>query len=154
MMEAIMSSQDNKQLVMQGYQKYQNKDIPGLLDLFADDIEWVGAETEEIPFSGVFRGKDEVGRYFSQLDEAQEAQQFEPQTFIAEDDKVVVTGQSRWTVKSTGQTYDNPWVHVFTVRNGKVARFEQFNDTAAAAKAFRGAQPPSQQAGQASAPIH
>jgi uncharacterized protein len=153
-MEAIMSSQDNKQLVMQGYQKYQEKDIQGLLELLADDIEWVGVETEELPFAGMYRGKDDVGRYFSQLDEAQEAQQFEPQTFIAEDDKVVVTGQSRWTVKSTGQTYDNPWVHVFTVRNGKVARFEQYNDTAAAAKAFSGGQEATRQAGQPSASIH
>lgn len=149
-----MSSQDNKQLVMQGYQKYQNKDIQGLLELLADDIEWVGVENEDIPFAGVYRGKGEVGRYFSQLDEAQEAQQFEAQKFMAEGDNVVVTGKSRWTVKSTGQAYENPWVHVFTIRNGKVARFEQYNDTAAAAKAFRGAQTATQQPGQASASIH
>lgn len=149
-----MSSQDNKQLAMQGYQKFQNRDIQGLLELLADDIEWVGVENEEIPFAGVYRGKDEVARYFAQLEEAQEAQQFEPREFIAEGDKVVVMGDSRWTVKSTGQTYDNPWVHVFTMRDGKVARFQQYNDTAAAAKAFRSGQAATQQAGQPSASIH
>lgn len=153
-MEDIMDSQENKQLVMQGYQKFQNKDIQGLLGLLADDIEWVGVETEEIPFSGTYRGRDEVGQYFSQLDETQEALQFEPREFIAEDDKVVVSGDSRWTVKATGQTYDNPWVHIFTIRNGQVARFQQYNDTAAAAKAFSAGQMVAQQTGQGASPIH
>lgn len=146
-----MDSQANKQLVMQGYQKFQNRDIPGLLELFADDIVWIGAKTEELPFAGEYHGKNEVGQYFAQLDQAQEAQLFEPRDFIAEGDRVVVTGQSRWTVRSTGQTYDNPWVHVFTVRNGKVARFEQFNDTAAALKAYRPMMSPIQQPGQGAA---
>lgn len=149
-----MNSQENKQLVMQGYQKFQNKDIRGLLELFTDDIEWVGAETEELPFAGTYRGKQEVGQYFSQLDQAQEAQRFEPQSFIAEGDQVVVTGQSRWTVRSTGQTYDNPWVHVFTLRDGKVARFQQYNDTAAALKAYRPMRAASQQPAQGMPSVH
>lgn len=149
-----MNSQENKQLVMQGYQKFQNKDIRGLLELFTDDIEWVGAETEELPFAGSYHGKQEVGQYFTQLDQAQEAQRFEPQNFIAEGDQVVVTGQSRWTVKSTGQAYENPWVHVFTLRDGKVARFQQYNDTAAAAKAFRPMSAASQQPGQGMPSVH
>lgn len=149
-----MDSQENKQLVMQGYQKFLNKDINGLLELFTDDIEWIGAKAEELPFAGDYHGKNEVVQYFTQLEQAQEAQMYEPRDFIAEGDKVVVTGQSRWTVKSTGQTYDNPWVHVFTLRDGKVARFVQYNDTAAAAKAYRPTQLASQQPGQAASTFH
>jgi ketosteroid isomerase-like protein len=140
-----MDSQDNKQLVMQGYQLFENKDIPGLLALYADDIEWVGTESENIPFSGTFRGKAQVAEFFTRMDQAQEAIRFESDAFIAEGDKVVVTGQSIWSVKSTGQQYESPWVHVFTIRDGKVARFQHYNDTAAAEAAFRPAQAASQQ---------
>ncbi|MDB5761850.1 MAG: nuclear transport factor 2 family protein [Herminiimonas sp.] len=146
-----MNTQENKQLVMQAYQLYKNKDIQGLLALNADDIEWIGTESEYIPFSGTYRGKDQVAEFFAKMDQAQEAIQFEPQTFIAEDDKVVVTGQSIWLVKSTGQRYENPWVHVFTIRDGKVARFQQYNHTAAADAAFRPSQTSSQQK---DAPVH
>jgi uncharacterized protein len=132
----MMNSQENKQLVMDGYQRFMSKDIQGLLALFADDIEWTGTESEILPFAGTYRGKAEVAQYFGILDQAQDAISFEPQSFIAEEDKVVVTGQSAWRVKATGQQYDNPWVHVFTVRDGKVARFQQYNDTAAAERAF------------------
>lgn len=148
-----MSSEDNKQLVMQGYQRFQSGDIRGLLDLMTDDVEWTGTETEEIPFAVNRHGKDEVAQYFAELAQSQEAQHFSPKDIIAEGDRVVVTGESRWTVKSTGEVYDNPWVHVFTIRDGKVARFQQYNDTAAAAKAFRGGQITTQQPGQ-SATLH
>ena len=132
-----MNSQDNKQLVMQGYQLFKNKDIQGLLALYADDIEWIGAESEHIPFSGNYHGKERVAQFFSEMGQAQEAIQFEPLAFIAEDDKVVVTGEAIWLVKASGQKYATPWVHVFTIRDGKVARFQHYENTAAAELAFR-----------------
>ncbi len=140
-----MNSQENKQVIKQCYQLFQNKDIKGLLAMCADEIEWVGTESEYIPFSGTYRGKDEVAHFFSMMDQAQEVIQFEPRSFIAENDYVVAIGQATWLVKSTGQKYENPWVHVFTVRGGKVARFQSYNDTAAAEAAFRPLQPSSSQ---------
>jgi ketosteroid isomerase-like protein len=71
------------------------------------------------------------------LDQSQDVIEFEPQDFIAEGDKVVATGISRWHVKSTGLTYDNPWTHVFTIRYGKVSRLRQYNNTAAAEAAYQ-----------------
>jgi hypothetical protein len=40
-------------------------------------------------------------------------------------------------VKATGKTYDNPWAHAFQLREGKVVRLQQYNNTAAAESAFR-----------------
>lgn len=131
-----MESQQNKELVLRGYQLFQAGDIDHLLQLFADDIEWVGLPTEFIPFSGSYHGKQEVAQFFADMQLAQEAEQFEPQEMIAEADKVVVCGQSRWAVKSTGETYESPWVHIFTIRDGKIVQFRQYNDTAAARAAF------------------
>ncbi|RJF92183.1 nuclear transport factor 2 family protein [Noviherbaspirillum saxi] len=132
----MMNSQESKQLAMLGYQKFQSGDIQGLLDLYTEDIEWVGLETENIPFSGTYRGKAGVAEFFRVLDEAQQVIRFEPQDFIADGDKVAVTGQATWLVRSTGQTYESPWVHIFTMQDGKVKRFHHFNDTAAATAAY------------------
>ena len=52
-------------------------------------------------------------------------------------DKVVVIGEATWLVKSTGRTYDIPWVNVFTLRDGKILRVEAYHDTAPAERAFR-----------------
>ena len=136
-----MDTSQAKQLVMRCYEMYKDKNIKGIIALVNDDVEWIGNESDYIPFAGSFHGKDQVAQFFAKLDESQDVLLFEPQSFIAEGDKVVVTGISSWRVKSTGQTYDNPWAHVFTLRDGKIARFQQYNHTAAAEAAFRPVQP-------------
>jgi ketosteroid isomerase-like protein len=136
-----MDTKQTKQLVMQAYQFYKDKNIKGILDLNDDKVEWIGQESDYIPFAGSFHGKDQVAKFFSKVDQSQEMLKFEPQTFIAEGDKVAVTGLSRSTVKATGQTYETPWVHIFTIRNGKIVRFENHFNTAAAETAYRSTQP-------------
>jgi len=87
-----MNEQQNTQVVRQAYACFQAGDIPGLLDLCAEDIEWELDKTEEVPFSGARRGKDAVMEFFSTLDQSQHPLQFEPREFIAQGDKVVALG--------------------------------------------------------------
>lgn len=138
-----MDSKQNKQLVMKAYEMYKNKDIQGVLAMLDDRVEWLGFESDFIPFAGTHHGRDQVAQFFGKLEQAQDVVRFEPQNFIADGDKVAVTGVASWHVKSTGRTYDSPWAHVFTLRDGKIMRFEQYNDTAQAEAAFR----PGQEAG-------
>lgn len=133
-----MDSHQNKQLVMRAYELYARGDIKGVLGLCADGVCWTSADIEHVPFSGVFNGRFQVGEFFASLAGAMDTLRFTPRDFIAEGDKVVVTGEARWHVKSTGADFGSDWVHVFTVREGEVVRFEQFTDTAAAQAAFRG----------------
>lgn len=135
-----MDTSQTKQLVMQAYQCYRTHDIRGILSLLDENIEWIGPDSDTVPFAGQFHGKDQVAQFFSMLDQAQDVILFEPQNFIAEGDKVAVTGDSRWGVKATGLTYDSPWVHIFTLRDGKITRFEQHSHTAAADAAYRAGQ--------------
>jgi uncharacterized protein len=132
----IMNAQENKQLVMEGYRLFQTGQISELLSRYHDDAEWISPELEFVPFSGAFHGKSEIARFFANLDASVHTNRFEPTQFIAENDKVVVTGFASWLAKPTGRSYDSPWVHVFTVRDGKVARFESYWDTLATARAF------------------
>lgn len=132
-----MDTTQNKQLVMQVYEKYKNKDVKGILALCDDRVEWIGSESDYIPFAGNYHGKDQVAQFFMKLDQSQDVIDLEPRDFIAEGDKVTVTGTSSWHVKSTGLTYDSPWAHVFTLRDGKIARFQHYEHTAAVEAAFR-----------------
>jgi ketosteroid isomerase-like protein len=146
-----MNAQENKRLVMEGYQMFQRGDIQQLLESYHDDALWIEPEVEHVPFSGLHKGKAEIAQFFQQLDNAAQALRFEPKEFIAEGDKVVVIGEASWLVRQTGRTYDSPWVHVFTLRDGKIARFQDYHDTAAGERAYRPAQPGQTSAG---APLH
>ena len=131
-----MSETTNTEIVQAGYQKFGSGDIDGLLELFTDDIEWTVPNIENAPFAGKRQGRDQVGKFFAQLGEAEDITRFEPLEFIAQGDKVVVLGESAATVKSTGRSYETDWVHVFHLRDGKVAEFQEFFDNAAAERAF------------------
>jgi uncharacterized protein len=51
---------------------------------------------------------------------------------------VTVLGRTLARVKSTGKKIDSEWAHVFTFRGGRVARFQEFYDTAAIVEAIAG----------------
>jgi hypothetical protein len=62
-----MDTQENKRLVMEGYQMFQNGDIPHLLERYHDDALWVEPEVEHVPFSGVHKGKAAIAQFFQEL---------------------------------------------------------------------------------------
>lgn len=134
--ETMMSAQENKQLAMQGYERFMKGDIQGVMDICADDVEWISAELTAVPFSGAFHGKNGVADFFRKMAESVEFLDFKPESFIADGDQVAVTGHSTTRVRSTGTTFDDNWVHIFTMKNGKTTRFEQHHNSAAIAAAF------------------
>ncbi|HEV2611770.1 MAG TPA: nuclear transport factor 2 family protein [Noviherbaspirillum sp.] len=131
-----MTSEENKQLAKQAYASFMAGDIAKLMEIYADDIEWISLESEYVPFSGTYHGKAEVAQFFQKLSDSQDAERFEPIEYLADGDKVVVYGNSTWRVKSTGRTYDTPWVHISTMRDGKVIRFQDYTNSAAVEAAF------------------
>ena len=134
--ETMMSAQENKQLAMRGYERFMKGDIQGVLDICDDDVEWTSAELMAVPFSGAFHGKNGVADFFRKMAESVEFLAFQPESFIADGDQVAVTGHSTTRVRSTGATFDDNWVHIFTMKNGKTTRFEQHHNSAAIAAAF------------------
>ena len=132
-----MNEETNIKIVKDGYEKFGSGDIPGLLSLFADDIDWTTPHIENAPFSGSRLGLEEVGDFFKLLDESEDIAYFEPAEFIAQGNRVVVLGRSKATVKSTGNSYETDWVHIFTVNDGKVTHFAEYFDNVAATRAFQ-----------------
>lgn len=132
-----MNEEANIELVRGGYDKFGSGDIPGLLSLFTDDIDWSTPHVENATFSGNRLGLEEVGEFFKLLGESEDISYFEPTEFIAQGNRVVVLGRSKATVKSTGRSFETDWVHVFTVHEGKITNFSEYFDTAAATSAFQ-----------------
>jgi ketosteroid isomerase-like protein len=126
-----MSEEENTRLVQQAYRDFQNGDIQGVLGSLSEDVEWVTTQLSGVPVGGTYHGVEEAGRFFSSLGDAQEPRHFEPR-------EVVALGHYAWHVESTGRDWESDFAHVFSVRDGKIARFQEYTDTAAIAEAFRG----------------
>lgn len=123
-------SQANIDLAKEGYAAFLRGDIPRLLELMTDDIEWVlHTPAEASPTGGIYRGKPALADWFRKLAEHYEFDTFSPDEFIASGDKVVVLGHEAVRVKATGRRGEFDWVHIFTYRQGKLARFDGFLDS-------------------------
>ncbi len=133
-----MTAQENTNLVKQTYEAFLRGDIEGLLKHYSNDVVWDVYGPASVPTAGTWRGLDGLAQFFAKVDESLEAQSFEPLEFIAQDDQVAVVGQYVWRAKPTGRTFSSKWVHVVTLSDGKITRFREFTDTAAAAAAFSG----------------
>lgn len=132
-----MKDQDSLALVKQAYSLFQNNEIEPLLRLMSDDIEWDFPQVENVPFSGKRRGIEQVREFFRILASEQDVLEFNPREYIAQGEKVVCLGNYKWKTKEGSHEYGSDWAHVFEVRNGKVAAFHEYMDTAAAANAYK-----------------
>jgi ketosteroid isomerase-like protein len=94
-------------------------------------VEWTFQAASVIPFAGTRRGREGVAQFFSLVGETLEFQQFEPREFVGQGDNVVVLGYERNLIKLTGRTFEQEWAHVYTLRDGKIAKHRGFEDTAA-----------------------
>jgi ketosteroid isomerase-like protein len=106
----------------------------GDLDRVVGDLDAriVWEQAQGLPHGGTYHGVSEVRRnIFDPLDrDWWDEFTARPDEFIDAGDQVVVLGRYRARAKPTGRSLDVPFVHVWTVRDGKVTRFRQFLDTA------------------------
>ena len=131
-----MSTEDNKRVVQSVFEAFGRGDIPGVLRHVAEDAEWAAPGPEHVSYFGERRGREGALEFFKNLGSDVEFELFEPGEFVAEGDKVVVLGRERGRVRRTGKVFDNAWALVFTVRDGMVAGFRCYENTAAIAEAF------------------
>jgi len=135
-----MSEQQNLEIIRRGYDAFGHGDIDTLLSLFDEQIEWITPGPADLPTAGRRTGRQQVGQFFQTLADVLEIQRFEPSNFVAQGDQVIVTGTDTARVKTTGKMLEGTWAHVFTLKNGKVARFQEYTDTAELVVELRAAQ--------------
>jgi ketosteroid isomerase-like protein len=118
-------------VVQQVYQAFGSGDVPGLLKLIADEVDWEFVGSPKLPYAGRRRTQNEVADFFAAIPRADAIHAFEPREFIESGEHVTVLGWERSTAIETGKEFESEWVHVFTVRNGKVTRWRGLFNTAA-----------------------
>jgi len=132
-------SEDNLGVIRRGYDAFGRGDINTLLESFDEQVSWVTPGPPELATSGRRTGRQEVAEFFVSVNELFDIQRFEPKEFLAQGDRVVVVGSETARARPTGNVIEADWVHVFTLRNGKVVAFQEFFDTAAVVAALSAA---------------
>ena len=133
-------SDQNLDVVRNIYAAFGRGDLDGILALLDPQVSWRTPGPPDLPTAGLRHGIAAVREFFGVLLTALDIQDFQPTDFLAQGDKVVVLGTSREGPKGSGRLVDFRWVHVFTIRDGRIAAFEEPADVSALVDEFRSAQ--------------
>lgn len=129
-----MSETANVQLIRQLYDAMSNGDLDAALAMMT---AFVVPGPPEIGAAGTWRGHTGVRDCFVRLREAQENQSIDIREFVAQGDKVVVLLHVVAKARATGKKFESDIVHVFTIRDARIATLLDFFDTAALVDANR-----------------
>lgn len=122
------------EIIRNFYAALRSGDTTRALGLMSDDIEWVTMWQ----YKAVGRGPDKVAEgVLMPLMKEWKSFEFIPAEFIVDGDSVVSLGRFIGVHGVTGKTADAKYAHVWTVADGRIARFRQYIDTLAVAEARR-----------------
>lgn len=122
---------DNEALVRSLYDAFGRGDAETVLGSLAQDVEWREAESQPYADGNPYIGPEQVSEgVFGQLMSDFEGFTVTPNTFVAAGDRVVVLGRYTGTHQGSGDPLDAQFAHAWTVKDGKVVRFQQYTDTA------------------------
>jgi uncharacterized protein len=118
-------------VVKEAYLAFENGNINALLQIVSEDVDWRVVASADLPYSNHCQTRAEVQCYFEDLFAAEEITKFEAREFIDAGSHVVVIGFVAATIKATNKSFESEWVHIFTIKDGLVTRWQEFFDTAA-----------------------
>ena len=131
-------SDANIQIVQSIYACFGRGDIAGLMGHLDPDIHWeVVGQRSDYPLFGARHGHAGVQDFFETLAVTEEITAFSPREIHASADKVFAIGHAAYVMKRAGRPASSDWVHVFTIRDGRVTAWQEYLDTAQIAAANR-----------------
>lgn len=132
----MSDSNSNIDLIRSAYEALSRGDIPAVLGIMDEDIEW--HEAEGFPYGGTYRGPDAVlNNVLVKLGDEWDGFQVIPDEYIDGGDTVAVLGQYSGTYHQTGKSMRSPFAHVWKIRNGKAHEFRQYADTVLVQRALK-----------------
>lgn len=128
-----MSTQDNVQTVKDAFDAIGRGDLQALLALTAEDIAWIIPGEWEL--AGTHSGHAGLAKFFQKASGVMDMSYPTSPEFIGQADRVVVVGIATGTIKSTHRTFEDHFVFVITVRDGKMTHIREYIDTLEMARA-------------------
>jgi ketosteroid isomerase-like protein len=112
------------------YDAFARGDAATVLAAFDPQIHWREAENFAYADRNPYVGPQQVAEgVFARLMTDWDGFTIDVESIVDGGDLVVTLGRYRGTHKASGQAVDAQFAHAWTVRDGKVVRFQQYTDT-------------------------
>lgn len=129
-------SEQNKKTIEGMYEAFGRGDIPFVIGALDPDVEWWEAENFIYDDRNPYVGPQSVLEgVFARIGEEWEWFTVTPKEVLDAGESVVGHGYYAGKYRKTGREVRAQFAHVFTFRDGKVVKFQQYTDTAQFQKA-------------------
>lgn len=114
------------------YAAFGRGDVPAVLGAMDPAIHWHEAEGNPyMPSGEAWVGPDAVlENLFTRLGEDWDGFTVHPASFHDAGDTVVVEGRYTGEYRGTGRSLDTQFCHVWSLKDGRITKFQQYVDTA------------------------
>lgn len=107
------------------FEAFGKQDFEGVRVLLDPKVEWVvTGDPEIIPWAGTFKGPDAVLKLMSNNSGSTENLKITTKWTVDDDQRVIMLINEQATVGGTGEFYEVDSVHIYTVKDDKVIKFE------------------------------
>ncbi|OWY40237.1 DUF4440 domain-containing protein [Xenophilus sp. AP218F] len=131
-----MSKHDNLAIIRATYEGDSEENGRNLLAALAPDAAWT--EAAGFPYAGTFVGADSIiANVFSRLASEWDGYRAAVDRYFADGDHVIAQGFYHGVYRATGKSFSAAFAHVYTLRDGKIVRFEQIVDSAKVREAMQ-----------------
>jgi ketosteroid isomerase-like protein len=110
------------------YTAVQQQDVDGLQQAVAHDIEWTLPDS--LPWGGTHHGHLGIIAIVDLYQDSVDGMWADPDEFIEADGLILVLGRLRGRARSSGQTFDVPFAHVWGLTDGVPSSFRGYFDSA------------------------
>jgi len=123
-------SASNVEIVREIYARHARHDNAGVYELYDPEIEWDATGHAAVAGMGfgVFRGHEGVRRFWTEWLGAWEISELKLDQVIDAGEKVVAFSSQRTRGRTSGLIADMLYADVWTLRGGKVIRYQLFDD--------------------------
>lgn len=127
----------NCAVAKQLYEAFLAGDSDAIFALLDPDIEWEIVGTKEVPHFGVYRGLDEVKRFFALIGEINRVESFEVLSCTETEAGAYVECRERGHFEGHPDKFDMRSCQILEISGGRIVRFRIYQDTAQMVDAWR-----------------
>ena len=110
---------------------FNAKDLNAALATVTEDTLWIHHGSQKMP-SVRFEGKSGAEKFFQTSFHAMKIDYFRPLSMIEQGDRIVVLGEESYLMEGIEGKLTNLWVQIYTIKDGLIAKMEEFATSAAA----------------------
>src|SRR5262245_40948932 len=97
------------QTINQLYESFKRGDINAILDTLSRDCIWEVMGQPDIPFAGIYHGRQDVQQFFAKLDDCLDFTDMQVEHILENGNQVIATGTFNATAKQTGKRCTSTW---------------------------------------------